>query len=718
MNFAGNNFTYISKKKYEKLKKKENLFVNEGNSRENSNNRSRSRSRSFESIDSEILDNKYSDIEEEDEEFEISEKRESTNTNEDGFFSKITGFFKGDKKEKKKKEIKSKNESKAQSQKPKMKEKNKEKEKKVYQQEIDTNVISIRFNFLKEKVPYATGDSYSCNGCKSILNIYSKLSFIESSQKREWICEFCLYKNEISIENEEIPNTECVDYFLQSMSQKEKMNFNDEKTILYCFDVSGSMCVSEALDGKFKIKGDYLSKLQSNLSEFLDGSSQNFHNNQSNITYISRLQCLKAAIESYISHISKVSPKNKIGIVTFSNEVHCYGDCSTKEIQIINGNDLYNDKRIIELASKSENLLKKSISDSETNLISQLYQIEESGQTALGPGILFSINLIRESAYGSKIILCTDGIANLGVGSLDNVNNEESLIAADKFYTNIGEYAKEKGIVINLLTFEGEESRISILSKLCILTGGEILKVKPAQVLTDFNNIMQNEIVATNVNISIRLPSIFEFRNEEEKYLQDSKSIYSKDIGNVTNETELFVEYTTKSVDELVNNNIKLENIKEVVFQSKIIYTDMKGNQCMRVISKRQEISSNKEMVRSQADYNILSTNIIQHCGNIASKGQYRTAQVNAAIYKKMIKSEISNNNNSLKSNYNQFNKNMNIMNEALQEEYEKEVDDEVVKSNEEEVMKKVKNMRVSDKLSYSIHNCQTKNINKMNKYK
>jgi hypothetical protein len=78
------------------------------------------------------------------------------------------------------------------------------------------------------------------------------------------------------------------------------------------------MCVSEALNGRFNIKGDCLSALKSNLSEFLDGSSQNYQQNSTNITYISRLQCLKAAIESYICHISKVSPRNKIGVVTFN----------------------------------------------------------------------------------------------------------------------------------------------------------------------------------------------------------------------------------------------------------------------------------------------------------------------------------------------------------------------------------------------------------------
>jgi len=51
--------------------------------------------------------------------------------------------------------------------------------------------------------------------------------------------------------------------------------------------------------------------------------------------------------------------------------------------------------------------------------------IEESGPTALGPALLAAVTMASEGGAGSTVILCTDGLANVGLGSFDNVSNEE-----------------------------------------------------------------------------------------------------------------------------------------------------------------------------------------------------------------------------------------------------------------------------------------------------
>ena len=180
---------------------------------------------------------------------------------------------------------------------------------------------------------------------------------------------------------------------------------------------------------------------------------------------------------------------------------------------------------------------------------------------------------------------------------------------------------------------------------------------------------MENEIVASNVSISVKLPKILEFRNEDEKCLTNNKTEFHKEIGNATNETELYVEYTAKSSDELAKMKVDIDNLKEVVFQSKITYVNMEGNKCMRVITKTQNVSDNKEEVRKQAKYDILSVNAIQQCGKLAKKGEYRAAQSNAMAFKQMMKKEINNNNCEAQTNYIAWNKNMNVMNNVLQEE-------------------------------------------------
>jgi hypothetical protein len=51
--------------------------------------------------------------------------------------------------------------------------------------------------------------------------------------------------------------------------------------------------------------------------------------------------------------------------------------------------------------------------------------LEETGPTALGPALLTSIAMAAEGAPGSTVILCTDGLANVGLGTFDDVFSEE-----------------------------------------------------------------------------------------------------------------------------------------------------------------------------------------------------------------------------------------------------------------------------------------------------
>lgn len=64
--------------------------------------------------------------------------------------------------------------------------------------------------------------------------------------------------------------------------------------------------------------------------------------------------------------------------------------------------------------------------------------LEETGPTALGPAVLTAIALAGEGAPGSTVIVCTDGLANVGLGSFDEVYSEEQSKKIDEFYERIG----------------------------------------------------------------------------------------------------------------------------------------------------------------------------------------------------------------------------------------------------------------------------------------
>jgi len=72
--------------------------------------------------------------------------------------------------------------------------------------------------------------------------------------------------------------------------------------------------------------------------------------------------------------------------------------------------------------------------------------LEEGGQTALGPAILLAVTMASK-ATGSKVIMCTDGLANIGLGSLDGLTDDQQYKSSSDFYSKLGETAKLSGLV-------------------------------------------------------------------------------------------------------------------------------------------------------------------------------------------------------------------------------------------------------------------------------
>jgi len=54
-------------------------------------------------------------------------------------------------------------------------------------------------------------------------------------------------------------------------------------------------------------------------------------------------------------------------------------------------------------------------------LTQKLMALEETGPTALGPAVATAVSMAAEGAPGSQVVICTDGLANVGLGSFDEV---------------------------------------------------------------------------------------------------------------------------------------------------------------------------------------------------------------------------------------------------------------------------------------------------------
>ena len=571
------------------------------------------------------------------------------------------------------------------------------KEGRVYKKEIDVNVCLIKYDGLQNEAENNVLRLYQCQQCKSYLNKYSNI--IPENDKYNWKCEFCSHENKDLIINKvDIPLNDTIENCLAPGINKElKTPEKDDSSLVFCFDISGSMCqsydVGKVLKNKFnKILGKKDNKnkfkFQNNNS---DDEDNQFDYNMENTNYISRLDLVKCSIRDNINSLLKNAPNTKVGIVSFGSDIEVKGDCLSN-VMMIKEKDMNNESKIKSLGEENTNLIKATISESHENIIKALNATEENGSTALGPAVLMSLSLLKNAKIGSRIFLCTDGMSNLGVGNIsENKDN------AKDFYTKIGEMAKEKGIIINLITFQDSESEIDILMSMVDKSGGEIIRVNPNAILDGFNDLLENEAIASEVELRMNLNKCLTFRDQEEKDLSnDGSTIYQK-LGNVAKETETYYEIKFKKAMKLAEmKDINFEELKNLIFQIEITYRNKIGGKYVRVITKNMKVSDNKEEVEKQANYDIITACEIQKSAKLAGQGLYREAQAQAHVARKYLKK----NKKVSYESYQVFNNNMNVFNQNLDYNYKNNMnevlsDDEELKEEKKECKKKCKSKKM-----------------------
>lgn len=161
-----------------------------------------------------------------------------------------------------------------------------------------------------------------------------------------------------------------------------------------------------------------------------------------------------------------------MGLITFSSGVTIEGDGMTKAAAL--ACSLNNFELIESEAEKFSKWFSKTIDKSYDKLKEVVEGKTANGSTALGPALLTATKLASMGSVGSKVIICTDGEANTGIGAMGDTT----------FYDRMGEYAKSKKVTISVLTIKGASCNVKMLGKVTNSTGGTIMKVDPTKLGT------------------------------------------------------------------------------------------------------------------------------------------------------------------------------------------------------------------------------------------
>ena len=591
----------------------------------------------------------------------------------------------------------------------------------VFKKAIDTNICVIRYNSLEKNSEMILPQLYKCQHCQAYLNKYSKLVPTPKNDTYEWKCEFCFFNNQITIEKKNIPQNEIIENCIEPQIVKETKK-DDDSTLIFCFDISGSMCQSYNVGPKLREKFNKIigkKPPKRNLfSGYVNDDNEDFSNfdfNQNNTNYISRLDLVKLSVENNINSLLKNSPNTKVGIVSFGSEIEVKGDCLSN-IMIVKEKDMTNESKIKSLGEENTNLIKASIKDSSSHIIKSLRATEENGATALGPAVLLSLSLMKNAKIGSRIFLCTDGMSNLGVGDISE--NKEKAI---EYYTKIGNMAKDKGVVISLITFEDSESEIDVLKNMVELSGGEIIRVNPNEILDGFNDLLDNEVIASGVEIKMNLSKCLTFRDQDKKDLKNEESSLVKKLGNVTKETEDYYEFKFKHAVKLSEiKEIDFDELKNVTFQIEILYKKRNGDKVIRIITKNLKVSDNKDEINKNANFNIISTAQVRKSAKLAGKGNMMEAQAQIHVARNFLNHNRFSNKNSnqafiqFNNNMNSFHNNLNsnnIQNNIFSNNYNFNRMNNMMMNNNNMMMNN-NNMMMNNNINHTMNRYQTNNMN------
>ncbi len=220
--------------------------------------------------------------------------------------------------------------------------------------------------------------------------------------------------------------------------------------------------------------------------------------------------------------------------------------------------------------------MSRTVKESKEKILNSLWNLEETGSTALGPALLLGIT-IASSRPASKVILCTDGLANTGIGSLEGKQTdytpfytelaEQVRIGTKKngkkiektfkivqrtilnvfsiffpFFSDLSLKAKLKGVTVSVMTLVGTDCNVENLSVVTEQSGGEVERVDPLNIGSNLSSILNTRVIAWGTMAMVLLHRGLRFKGEMADE-EENRNWMVKDLGNVSADTECSFRY-------------------------------------------------------------------------------------------------------------------------------------------------------------------------------
>jgi Mg-chelatase subunit ChlD len=546
----------------------------------------------------------------------------------------------------------------------------------------NTNVFALNLGTLGSDAHVMTGDPTSCEQCGVFFSAISRIvappiegaaasSAVDDDDVDDvddgndddaqvWECEFCGHSQRVYLDDDERPSESTVDYLIESAPQGS----SDSGLIVYVIDTSGSMCSTTEVEGSHQIKG--LEKLEAERARLnIDRSQQYLPGQRRDTTWISRLQAAQAAISEQLRTLALEHPDKRVCLIEFSQDVVVHGDGSGAPLTI--AGDRLDDYDAL-MAFGQELSVDKPIKETIDALDKIVWSLEEGGQTALGPAVVVALGLANSAERGgSSIMVCTDGLANIGVLSIDGVDatsDEAHAQAVRESYAKAGLLARAAGTTTNVVSIEGSDCCMEYLGLLADESGGSVDIVPAIELTKNFASIMSTASIAMCVKATLVLHKGLYVCRDADADEATSSSKLVEDVGSVQDGTEVTFRFGVRAdfakskssqqgsikkaekpivdakddgggADERKNDD---NDVDALPFQVQVVFTRPDGSRYVRVVSLTQQLTTDREEAERDADIAVLGLATTQQAARYAKEGDYEKARLHAFSNARVMK--------------------------------------------------------------------------------
>ncbi len=390
-----------------------------------------------------------------------------------------------------------------------------------------------------------------------------------------WECDFCSRANRVDASEPELTEFQrgaTMDFLVRPASKTDEAAAEGGRTTVFVVDTSGSMSVSEAVAGH-QVPQRARDKRRAEFGELVQrGEGLGGMGERGAGSHMSRLELLQAAVEQAVHEVYAKDAGARVGIIAFASDVLLLGGAEGPVT--VAGDKLSSFEAL-------NDIVWSPVARPKADVLRDLYGLTESGQTALGPALLLAV---RSVPFGGTVTLCTDGLANVGVGRLDDAAFLED---SRQQLLEMGEQCRLGGVTTNLFALGDEGVGLATLAIVAEQSHGKVVRIGPTELrLAGGGGGGGEAVIASQVLTMAVLPRGMRFVGEADDE-QESRHWLVKDCGVVHDRSDA----ATFAFGFRPKSEHDLSGVARLPFQVQVLFSLADGSQVVRVVTASLTLS-------------------------------------------------------------------------------------------------------------------------------